>query len=110
MDTRLFDAEIVTTGACDQVSAHSRCVFTAPRLIILNDSLLTYLYHVFLQPLVKSKTFPISQKHVSHRRTRITDRPQVSLSLWSIMRNCIGKELTKIPMPVGDALVIRIYV
>ena len=34
------------------------------------------------------------------RRTKIPDRPQGSISLWSIMRNCIGKELTKIPMPV----------
>ncbi|XP_077551516.1 oxysterol binding protein [Haemaphysalis longicornis] len=35
------------------------------------------------------------------RRTRIPDKPSCSLSLWSIMKNCIGKELTKIPMPVN---------
>ena len=35
------------------------------------------------------------------RRTHITPRPNVKLSLWSIMKNCIGKELTKIPMPVS---------
>lgn len=35
------------------------------------------------------------------RRQRIPDRPNYSLSLWSIMKNCIGKELTKIPMPVN---------
>ncbi|KAI6203217.1 hypothetical protein M3Y94_00531100 [Aphelenchoides besseyi] len=34
------------------------------------------------------------------RRKTIPARPQVSTSLWSIVKNCIGKELTKIPMPV----------
>uniref|UniRef100_V5I3D4 Oxysterol-binding protein n=1 Tax=Ixodes ricinus TaxID=34613 RepID=V5I3D4_IXORI len=35
------------------------------------------------------------------RRTRVPEKPNCSLSLWSIMKNCIGKELTKIPMPVN---------
>ncbi|XP_029475169.1 oxysterol-binding protein 2 isoform X3 [Rhinatrema bivittatum] len=35
------------------------------------------------------------------RRTRIPDKPNYSLNLWSIMKNCIGKELAKIPMPVN---------
>ncbi|KAM9118233.1 oxysterol-binding protein 2 isoform 2-T4 [Pangshura tecta] len=35
------------------------------------------------------------------RRTRIPDKPNYSLNLWSIMKNCIGKELSKIPMPVN---------
>jgi len=34
-------------------------------------------------------------------RTRISEKPNVSINLWSIMKNCIGKELTKIPMPVN---------
>jgi len=34
-------------------------------------------------------------------RKRIPDRPNVNLNLWSIMKNCIGKELSKIPMPVN---------
>ncbi|MEE6523348.1 hypothetical protein FKM82_022210, partial [Ascaphus truei] len=34
------------------------------------------------------------------RRTHIPDKPNYSLNLWSIMKNCIGKELSKIPMPV----------
>uniref|UniRef100_A0A674MSE0 Oxysterol-binding protein n=1 Tax=Takifugu rubripes TaxID=31033 RepID=A0A674MSE0_TAKRU len=37
----------------------------------------------------------------SKRRTRIPDKPNYSLNLWSIMKNCIGKELSKIPMPVN---------
>lgn len=35
------------------------------------------------------------------RRARIPDKPNYSLNLWSIMKNCIGRELSKIPMPVG---------
>ncbi|XP_015787070.1 oxysterol-binding protein 2 [Tetranychus urticae] len=35
------------------------------------------------------------------RRTRILDRPNQSLNLWSFLKKCIGKELTKIPMPVN---------
>jgi hypothetical protein len=35
------------------------------------------------------------------RRRVIPERPNQSLNLWSFMKNCIGKELTKIPMPVN---------
>ncbi|XP_057675702.1 oxysterol-binding protein 2 isoform X3 [Corythoichthys intestinalis] len=35
------------------------------------------------------------------RRNRIPDKPNYSLNLWSIMKNCIGKDLSKIPMPVN---------
>lgn len=35
------------------------------------------------------------------RRVRIPDKPNYSLNLWSIMKNCIGRELSRIPMPVG---------
>ncbi|XP_062038254.1 oxysterol-binding protein 2 isoform X1 [Lepus europaeus] len=35
------------------------------------------------------------------RRSRIPDKPNYSLNLWSIMKNCIGRELSKIPMPVN---------
>lgn len=35
------------------------------------------------------------------RRTHIPAKPNYSLNLWSIMKNCIGKELSKIPMPVS---------
>ncbi|KER27084.1 hypothetical protein T265_05783 [Opisthorchis viverrini] len=40
------------------------------------------------------------RKMVFQRRTSIPPKPNYSLNLWSIMKNCIGKELTKIPMPV----------
>ncbi|XP_060080421.1 oxysterol-binding protein 1-like isoform X2 [Ylistrum balloti] len=35
------------------------------------------------------------------RRPVIPLKPNYSLNLWSIMKNCIGKELSKIPMPVN---------
>ena len=35
------------------------------------------------------------------RRPLIAPKPNYSLNLWSIMKNCIGKELSKIPMPVN---------
>ncbi|KAI6191799.1 Oxysterol-binding protein [Aphelenchoides bicaudatus] len=45
--------------------------------------------------------FSNSNNEIRKRRVKIPDRPQCSINLWSIMRNCIGKELTKIPMPVN---------
>ncbi|XP_014209543.1 oxysterol-binding protein 1 isoform X2 [Copidosoma floridanum] len=35
------------------------------------------------------------------RRTCVPDKPNYPLNLWSIMKNCIGKDLSKIPMPVN---------
>ena len=35
------------------------------------------------------------------RRSRIPDKPNISFSLWSIMKNCIGKDLSRIPVPVN---------
>lgn len=35
------------------------------------------------------------------RRTHVPDKPNYPLNLWSIMKNCIGKDLSKIPMPVN---------
>ena len=29
------------------------------------------------------------------------DKPDISFSLWSIMKNSIGKDLSKIPIPVN---------
>ncbi|KAI1904956.1 hypothetical protein AGOR_G00011010 [Albula goreensis] len=35
------------------------------------------------------------------RRSRIPEKPNHTLSLWSVIKNCLGKELSKIPMPVN---------
>ncbi|UJR30663.1 hypothetical protein I4U23_018187 [Adineta vaga] len=35
------------------------------------------------------------------RRDRIPERPNYSVNLWSIIKNCVGKDLTKIPIPVN---------
>ncbi|XP_075890375.1 oxysterol-binding protein 1 isoform X4 [Nelusetta ayraudi] len=44
---------------------------------------------------------PLDLEPVRQRRARIPDKPNYYLNLWSIMKNCIGKELSKIPMPVN---------
>ena len=38
------------------------------------------------------------------RRKCIPERPNYSINLWSIMKNSIGRDLSKIPMPVSDSL------
>lgn len=35
------------------------------------------------------------------RRQCVQEKPNYPLNLWSIMKNCIGKDLSKIPMPVN---------
>ncbi|RZF33896.1 hypothetical protein LSTR_LSTR009920 [Laodelphax striatellus] len=35
------------------------------------------------------------------RRINIPDRPQNTVNMWSLMKNSIGKDLSKIPMPVN---------
>ncbi|CRK88375.1 CLUMA_CG002152, isoform A [Clunio marinus] len=35
------------------------------------------------------------------RRTRVPDKPNYGLNLWSIIKSFIGKDLTKIPLPVN---------
>ncbi|XP_061130946.1 oxysterol-binding protein 1-like isoform X1 [Syngnathus typhle] len=44
---------------------------------------------------------PLKPEPVRRRRTCIPEKPNYYLNLWSIMKNCIGKELSKIPMPVN---------
>lgn len=62
----------------------------------------SFLLQLNEEPLAMNQESP-SQDLVplKKRRTRIPDKPNYSLNLWSIMKNCIGKELSKIPMPVG---------
>ncbi|TRY70435.1 hypothetical protein TCAL_02402, partial [Tigriopus californicus] len=44
---------------------------------------------------------PLKPKSCRQRRTRIPDKPDKPISLWNIVKNCIGKDLTKIPVPVN---------
>lgn len=53
---------------------------------------------------ISSSVTPIgaaTPKVVRKRRTRVPDKPHYPLNLWSIIKNCIGKDLSKIPMPVN---------
>ncbi|KAB0790728.1 hypothetical protein PPYR_15720 [Photinus pyralis] len=43
----------------------------------------------------------VATTRAGQRRTRVPDKPNYPLNLWSIMKNCIGKDLSKIPMPVN---------
>ena len=36
-------------------------------------------------------------------RKRVPPRPNINLNLWSFMKNAIGKELTRIAMPVDNS-------
>jgi len=49
----------------------------------------------------KAMSLKDAKKPLRVRRSRIPDRPNISFSLWSIMKNCIGKDLSKIPIPVN---------
>ncbi|KAL3077249.1 hypothetical protein niasHS_013238 [Heterodera schachtii] len=52
----------------------------------------------------KESTQPtvVPELSVVPRRSSVRPKPQShGLNLWSIMRNCIGKELTRIPIPVN---------
>lgn len=48
-----------------------------------------------------SNTTPVKRIAGRQRRSRIPDKPDISFSLWSIMKNSIGKDLSKIPIPVN---------
>lgn len=37
----------------------------------------------------------------SKYRNRINPKPDIRMSLWGVIKNCIGKDLSKIPMPVN---------
>ena len=47
------------------------------------------------------KTNKLKSKEIKQRRSTVPEKPNISFSLWSIMKNCIGKDLSKIPVPVN---------
>uniref|UniRef100_A0A673G9H0 Oxysterol-binding protein n=1 Tax=Sinocyclocheilus rhinocerous TaxID=307959 RepID=A0A673G9H0_9TELE len=59
-----------------------------------------YMDHIMRDHMIASG-FQSQAQTSQGRRCRIPDKPNYSLNLWSIMKNCIGKELSKIPMPVN---------
>lgn len=48
-------------------------------------------------------TTPTSKRQ---RRTSIPPRPRISLNLWGVLKNCIGRELSRIPLPVGKDYIV----
>ena len=43
----------------------------------------------------------LKSREIKQRRSTVPEKPNISFSLWSIMKNCIGKDLSKIPVPVN---------
>merc|ERR1719209_1011358 len=55
-------------------------------------------------PTGSSNLTPVKQRSRTggkQRRSRVPEKPDISFSLWSIMKNSIGKDLSKIPIPVN---------
>ena len=51
-------------------------------------------------PVGPSPSFFQQLPPVRQWRTHIPPKPSHKLNLWSVMKNCIGRDLSKIPMPV----------
>ncbi|KAL5478152.1 hypothetical protein EMCRGX_G025043 [Ephydatia muelleri] len=55
--------------------------------------------------MVPTRAAPSFFEHVEctlpTRRINIPPRPNKGINLWSLMKNCIGKDLSKIPLPVN---------
>uniref|UniRef100_A0A3B4BW43 Oxysterol-binding protein n=1 Tax=Pygocentrus nattereri TaxID=42514 RepID=A0A3B4BW43_PYGNA len=75
----------------------SPAFITVPAYQVFSKSKVSSLFHLCFQD--TSGSYALQQRR--GRRSRIPDKPNYSLNLWSIMKNCIGKELSKIPMPVN---------
>lgn len=53
------------------------------------------------ESIIQQENGPPENKGRRIRRQSVPDKPNYSINLWSIMKNCIGKDLSKIPMPVN---------
>ena len=49
----------------------------------------------------EEKPIKFKNREIKQRRNTVPEKPNISFSLWSIMKNCIGKDLSKIPVPVN---------
>ena len=49
----------------------------------------------------EEKPIKLKTREIKQRRNTVPEKPNISFSLWSIMKNCIGKDLSKIPVPVN---------
>lgn len=54
-----------------------------------------------MQTIDKVNSVSTDVQMIRCRRTRVPDKPNYPLSLWTLMKNCIGKDLSKIPMPIN---------
>lgn len=64
---------------------------------------------IYLKPPVAptANFLSVTGPTIANRRVSIPPRPNARINLWSIMKNCIGKELTKIAMPVSITSIVK---
>lgn len=99
--------ELIIVGLISEQSVREKTMYGSwsVNLFILT---VTMIVNCFFQALVEKSRgglTPIDSNISAGRKSRrktIRQKPNTSLSLWSIMKNCIGKELSRIPVPVGD--------
>uniref|UniRef100_A0A0N5A4V9 Oxysterol-binding protein n=1 Tax=Parastrongyloides trichosuri TaxID=131310 RepID=A0A0N5A4V9_PARTI len=92
-DSNLFDAKIV--------SKHSDEASFLKNLIITINQQATEKVLSTSEVITKNNNKKMNGTTSRVRRTRVPEKQNKPLNLWSIMKNCIGKELSKIPMPVN---------
>ncbi len=44
---------------------------------------------------------PAQHKVIRKRRTRVKDRPNIQFNVWSFIKNSIGKDLSRLPVPIS---------
>ena len=74
---------------------------TQPTMLADNDSLENDNSVIMSQAVDTPISKNYSGANECHHRSSIPPRPEMSLNLWKILKNCIGKDLSRIPMPVN---------
>lgn len=77
--------------------------------ILMKNTLLSSPIHLSLSFSLQDSSGANHMQLRRTRRSRIPDKPNYSLNLWSIMKNCIGKDLSKIPMPVNSGQICILH-
>ncbi|XP_050525587.1 oxysterol-binding protein 1 isoform X2 [Daktulosphaira vitifoliae] len=89
IDDATDSSAILTAAICSSSTLQSTCdINNKPQL---SENAKKMLDNVLKNPL----------KPGDKRRCRVPDKPNHQLHIWSILKNCIGKDLSKIPMPVN---------
>lgn len=88
-------------GSHEKTQTQQVLVVTEDNQDLLNSSQLDQTDRVSMHSNNTLAPFHPPIRPLLKRRLRIQDKPNYPLNLWSIIKNCIGKDLSKIPMPVN---------